>query len=77
MARAALEGGATWLAVALVEEGVTLREAGIERPDPPAVRAARGGDGRAVARRLVPTVYTAEGIGGPGQGGGATAGPRR
>jgi len=29
VARAALDGGASWLAVALVEEGVELREAGI------------------------------------------------
>ena len=28
VARAALEGGATWLGVALVEEGLALREAG-------------------------------------------------
>src|SRR4051794_18476091 len=31
-ARAALEGGATWLAVALVEEGRVLRDAGIDAP---------------------------------------------
>src|ERR1700730_29928 len=31
-ARAALDGGAAWLAVALVEEGVTLREAGVDAP---------------------------------------------
>jgi alanine racemase len=31
-ARAALAGGATWLAVALVEEGVALRDAGIDAP---------------------------------------------
>ncbi|MDE0196266.1 MAG: alanine racemase, partial [bacterium] len=30
--RAALAGGATWLAVALVEEGVELREAGVTAP---------------------------------------------
>jgi alanine racemase len=62
VARAALEGGATWLAVALVEEGVTLREAGIEAPilllsEPPV-----DGMAEAVARHLVPTVYTASGI---------------
>ncbi len=62
VARAALEGGATWLAVALVEEGVTLREAGIEAPilvlsEPPLE-----GMAEAVARRLVPTLYTAGGI---------------
>jgi alanine racemase len=62
VARAALQGGATWLAVALVEEGVTLREAGIEAPilllsEPPV-----DGMAEAVARHLVPTVYTASGI---------------
>ncbi len=59
VARAALEGGASWLAVALVEEGVTLRQAGVEAPilllsEPPEEAMAE-----AVARRLVPTVYTA------------------
>jgi alanine racemase len=32
VARAALTGGASWLAVALVEEGIALREAGISAP---------------------------------------------
>jgi alanine racemase len=32
VARAALEAGATWLGVALVEEGLRLREAGIDAP---------------------------------------------
>ena len=32
VAKAAKEAGASWLAVALVEEGVTLREAGIDLP---------------------------------------------
>jgi alanine racemase len=32
VSRAALEAGATWLAVALVEEGAVLRKAGIEAP---------------------------------------------
>ena len=62
VARAALEGGATWLAVALVEEGVNLREAGIEAPilllsEPPVE-----GMAEAVARGLVPTLYTRGGI---------------
>ncbi len=56
-ADAALAGGATWLAVALVEEGVRLREAGIEapilllsEPDP--------GDAAEVVRwNLIPTAY--------------------
>jgi alanine racemase len=62
VARAALEGGATWLAVALVEEGVSLREAGIEAPilllsEPPAEAM-----DEAVAHGLVLTVYTGEGV---------------
>jgi alanine racemase len=62
VARAALEAGAESLAVALVEEGVVLREAGIEAPilllsePPPAAMA------EAVARRLTPTVYSPEGV---------------
>ncbi len=32
VARAALDGGATWLAVALVEEGIELRDAGLDTP---------------------------------------------
>ncbi len=53
VARAALAGGATWLGVVLVEEGVALREAGIDAPvlvlmEPPpgagAVAAAYGVD---------------------------------
>jgi alanine racemase len=59
-ARAALEGGATWLAVALVEEGVTLRAAGIDAPvlllsEPPPTAAPT-----LVAHRLTPTVYRPE-----------------
>ncbi len=62
VARAALEGGATWLAVALVEEGVALRQAGIDAPilllsEPPPE-----GMAEAVDRRLVPTVYTVDGL---------------
>ena len=59
ISRAALEAGASCLAVALVEEGIVLREAGIDAPilllsEPPADAA-----GEVVARRLTPTVYTA------------------
>ncbi len=57
VAEAAIRGGATSLAVALVEEGVRLRDAGIEAPilllsEPPLGDAAR-----IVERRLIPTVY--------------------
>lgn len=57
VARAALEGGASWLAVALVEEGLVLREAGIDAPllvlsEPPVAAI-----GDLLAARLTPVVY--------------------
>ena len=59
VARAALKGGAGLLAVALVEEGVRLREADIDvpilvlsEPTPPEVASV-------IAHGLVPTAYTA------------------
>jgi alanine racemase len=60
VARAALEGGASWLAVALVEEGEQLRAAGVDAPvlvltEPPARHA-----GRLLDARLTPTLYTRE-----------------
>lgn len=60
VAHAALDGGATWLAVALVEEGIALRDAGIDAPilllsEPPrTLQAAQ----EAVRRRLDVTVYS-------------------
>jgi alanine racemase len=61
-AEAALAGGATWLGVALVEEGEALRRSGIaapilvlSEPRPSAMAAV-------VAAGLRPTVYTAEGV---------------
>jgi alanine racemase len=62
VARAALDAGATWLAVALVEEGVALRDAGIDASvlvlsEPPLDAL-----GDVVAHRLVPTLYTAKGL---------------
>jgi alanine racemase len=60
--RAALDAGATWLGVALVEEGVQLREAGIEAPvlvlSEPVPDAATC----VVEHRLTPVVYTSPGI---------------
>ncbi|MCP4965566.1 MAG: alanine racemase [bacterium] len=56
-AEMALEGGAQWLAVALVEEGIRLRDAGIEVPilllSEPTIEEAP----LAVRWNLVPTVY--------------------
>lgn len=54
---AALDAGAAWLGVAMVEEGAALREAGIEAPvlvlsEPPLAAAAA-----VVAHRLTPVVY--------------------
>jgi len=62
VARAALEGGAAWLAVALVEEGVELRDADIGAPvlvlSEPTERAMA----TVVERGLTPTVYSAGGV---------------
>jgi alanine racemase len=61
-ARAAIEGGATWLGVSSVAEGIELRKAGIREPilnlgytPPPALSAA-------VAAKLSITVYDQEGL---------------
>src|SRR5687768_1618370 len=62
VARAALAGGATWLAVALVEEGVALRDAGIDAPILLLSQAPDPGTAEAVERGLTLTVYTAEGV---------------
>jgi alanine racemase len=60
--RAALEAGATWIGVALVEEGIRLRAAGIEAPilllsEPPP-----GAERAAIEATLTPTLYTENGI---------------
>lgn len=79
VAYAALEGGATWLAVALVEEGHALRDAGIGVPilvlsePPPDVMS------EAFDARLTPTIYTVQGVdaaaaAAAGGGGGAAGG---
>ncbi|HLK44120.1 MAG TPA: alanine racemase [Thermoleophilia bacterium] len=61
VSRAAIEGGATWLAVALVEEGSRLRRAGIEAPilvlsEPPAAAMVE-----VAGANLTPTLYTVAG----------------
>lgn len=82
VAKAALAGGATWLAVAIVEEGAVLRHEGIDAPilllsEPPAASM-----DDVVALRLTPTIYTQRGVeaaakavaGGAGSAGGAGVG---
>ena len=60
VAGAALRGGAEWLAVALVEEGVELREAGIEAPVLVLAEPPRDALRDALAHGLRLTVYTPE-----------------
>ena len=62
VARAALEGGATWCGVALVEEGLELRTAGIEAPILVLSEFPRGAEAVALAHRLTPSVYSADGL---------------
>ncbi len=62
VARAALEAGATSLAVALVEEGVKLRDRGVTAPILVLSEAPAGQVATMVANRLRPTVYTHEAI---------------
>ena len=62
VARAAIDGGASWLAVALVGEGAVLRRNGLDAPilllsEPPAAAFAE-----VVGLGLTPTVYTQEGV---------------
>lgn len=61
-AEAAIAGGASWLAVAIVEEGIELRNAGITVPilvlsEPPSA-----GLEACVAHNLTCTVYSSEGL---------------
>jgi alanine racemase len=77
VAQAALEGGATWLAVALVEEGLELRAAGIGAPvlllSQPPLEAMP----EVVAGALTPTVYTPAGLEALAEAVGAGAGVDR
>ncbi|MDA8040715.1 MAG: alanine racemase [Actinomycetota bacterium] len=62
VAAAALRGGASELAVALVDEGVELREAGITAPILVLSEPGREAMAEAFARRLTPTIYTPDGV---------------
>ena len=62
VAAAALEAGADWLGVALVEEGVRLRERGLPAPVLLLSEFPPGSEGAVVAHRLTPTLYTEAGL---------------
>lgn len=63
VARAALEAGATWLGVAMVEEGLRLREAGIDAPILVLSELPTGSEREATAAGgLTPTCYSDHGL---------------
>ena len=62
VAAAAIEAGARWLGVALVEEGVTLRDAGIDAPVLVLSEPTAEAMGEVVGRGLTPTLYTGDGV---------------
>lgn len=62
VARAAIEAGATWLGVALVEEGMKLRDAGLTAPVLVLTEFPPGSEKDALAAGLTPAVYTDEGL---------------
>ena len=62
VARGARRGGATWLGVALVEEGVELRDAGVDGPILVLSEPTPEAMAEVVARDLTPTLYTVAGV---------------
>lgn len=62
VARAALDGGARWLAVALVEEGLTLRRSGIDAPILVLSEPVAEAMGAVAEADLAPTLYTKAGV---------------
>jgi len=62
VAHAALEAGATWCGVALVEEGLELRDAGVEAPILVLSELPPGSEAVALAHRLTPSLYSAAGL---------------
>ena len=64
VAGAALDAGASGLGVALVEEGLGLRERGIDAPILVLAEFPPGSEKESLERGLTPTVYTDEGLAG-------------
>src|SRR5262245_62305780 len=62
VARAAVDAGATWLAVALVEEGVELRDAGIDATILVLSEPVPDAESVVIAQRLTPVEYTTGGV---------------
>ena len=62
VARAALEAGASWVGVALVEEGIALRRAGIAAPILVLSECPSGAEGAALDARLSPSLHTEGGL---------------
>jgi alanine racemase len=62
VARAAIEAGASWCGVALVEEGLRLRQAGIEVPILVLSEVPAGSEAVALAHRLTPTLYSGDAL---------------
>ena len=62
VARAALEAGATWIGVALVEEGLALREAGIQAPIFVLSEFPPGSERAALDASLAPSLYSDAGL---------------
>ncbi|HWC71784.1 MAG TPA: alanine racemase [Actinomycetota bacterium] len=62
VARAALDAGATWLGVALVEEGLSLRAAGLDAPILVLSECPPGSEVAAVAAALTPTLCSDGGL---------------
>lgn len=75
VARAALEAGASRIGVALVEEGLGLRDRGVAAPILVLSELPRGSEKEALAAGLTPSVYTEEGLRGLGEAAGATGRP--
>ncbi len=62
VSRAALEAGAAWLGVAMVEEGLRLRAAEITAPILVLTEFPQGSELEALAAELTPVLYTDEGL---------------